>query len=466
MGKFKQVISHEAILEVSTNGILVTDNDGVVVYLNRRAKDRLKVSHSEGIDAPAEDLIPQIGREIMDCLGSGKSVIGCRLTENGINAVANITPIVIKDEVAGASVSFKDMDEFEKRAEELESYKKQNKLLEAIFHASFDGLWIMDPKGVLVAWNPAAEFITGFKAEEMVGKRFTELEGIGIPKEDVRYVKEAIETKRRVSTFNVHPRSNKRVIGNATPVLDDDGNLLWIVGNEHDLTELNTMKEAMQNALKLTEKAKDELTDMSLLELREQAIVAESKPMQQVLKLALKLGRYETIHILITGASGTGKGLLAKFVHKNSARSTQPFIQINCAAMPENLLEAELFGYEKGAFTGASDKGKAGLIELAHNGTLFLDEIGDMPIQLQSKLLKYLDDHEVMRLGAVASRKIACCIISATNKNLEKSVEEKRFRQDLFFRLNNFTIHYTLPHIAIHDGLLSKIIGYMTIILG
>ena len=131
MGKFKQVISHEAILEVSTNGILVTDNDGVVVYLNRRAKDRLKVSHSEGIDASAEDLIPQIGREIMDCLGSGKSVVGCRLTENGINAVANITPIVIKNEVAGASVSFKDMDEFEKRAEELESYKKQNKLLEA-----------------------------------------------------------------------------------------------------------------------------------------------------------------------------------------------------------------------------------------------------------------------------------------------------------------------------------------------
>jgi transcriptional regulator with PAS, ATPase and Fis domain len=163
--------------------------------------------------------------------------------------------------------------------------------------------------------------------------------------------------------------------------------------------------------------------------------------MLQVLHVAAKLAKVGASHILITGESGTGKGFLAKFIHKKSAHASQPFVQINCAAVPENLLEAELFGYEKGAFTGAGDKGKAGLIELAHGGTLFLDEIGDMPMRLQVKLLKYLDDHEVMRLGSVKARKIDCVIVSATNQNLDELAEQKRFRQDLFFRLNNFQIH-------------------------
>jgi transcriptional regulator with PAS, ATPase and Fis domain len=143
---------------------------------------------------------------------------------------------------------------------------------------------------------------------------------------------------------------------------------------------------------------------------------------------------------LILGESGTGKGLLAKFIHKNSNRIKKPFIQINCATLPENLLEAELFGYEKGAFTGARQEGKAGLFELAHEGTLFLDEIGDLPHSLQAKLLKYLDDHEVMRLGGLKSKKIDCTIIAATNRDIERLVQEKRFRRDLFFRLNTFTI--------------------------
>ncbi|MGD9310904.1 MAG: sigma 54-interacting transcriptional regulator, partial [Desulfosarcina sp.] len=187
--------------------------------------------------------------------------------------------------------------------------------------------------------------------------------------------------------------------------------------------------------------AKEELTGLNLSELRDQEIIAESSAMLKVLQVAAKLAKIDASHILITGESGTGKGFLAKFIHNKSVHASQPFIQINCAAVPENLLEAELFGYEKGAFTGAGDKGKAGLIELAQDGTLFLDEIGDMPIRLQAKLLKYLDDHEVMRLGSVKARKIDCAIVSATNQNLETLVEEKRFRQDLFFRLNNFRIN-------------------------
>jgi transcriptional regulator with PAS, ATPase and Fis domain len=132
--------------------------------------------------------------------------------------------------------------------------------------------------------------------------------------------------------------------------------------------------------------------------------------------------------------------MLSQFIHQNSPRANRPFIPINCAALPESLLEAELFGYEKGAFTGAKQSGKIGLFELANAGTLFLDEIGDIPISVQAKLLKYLDDYEIMRLGGTKPRKIDCLLVAATNQNLGMMVKNKQFRQDLFHRLNTFTI--------------------------
>jgi len=162
--------------------------------------------------------------------------------------------------------------------------------------------------------------------------------------------------------------------------------------------------------------------------------------MRQVYQVAVKLTRMEVSNVLVLGESGTGKGLMAKFMHQSSRRARKPLIQINCAAIPESLLEAELFGYEKGAFTGANDRGKAGLFELAHGGTLFLDEIGDMPLQVQAKLLKYLDDYQVTRLGSVKPKVIDCVIIAATNCNLQELVVEKKFREDLYYRLNAFPI--------------------------
>jgi transcriptional regulator with PAS, ATPase and Fis domain len=169
-------------------------------------------------------------------------------------------------------------------------------------------------------------------------------------------------------------------------------------------------------------------------------MVAKSPSMKQAVHLALKLARIGASNILLQGESGTGKGLLAKFIHKYSRRAGKPFIQINCAALPENLLEAELFGYEKGAFTGARETGKAGLFELAAGGTLFLDEIGELSPGVQAKLLKYLDDQEIMPLGSTRSRKIDCAILAATNRDLRQLTRNKRFRLDLLHRLNTFTL--------------------------
>ncbi|MBT4876710.1 MAG: sigma-54-dependent Fis family transcriptional regulator, partial [Desulfobacula sp.] len=174
--------------------------------------------------------------------------------------------------------------------------------------------------------------------------------------------------------------------------------------------------------------------------LKENNIVAQSDSMKQTLKLALKLSAIKASNILIQGESGTGKGLLAKFIHKHSSGSKKPFIQINCAALPENLLEAELFGYTKGAFTGASEKGRIGLFELASGGTIFLDEIAEMSLGVQAKLLKCLDDHEIMPIGGTVPKKIDCSIIAATNQDLDTRTFNKKFRLDLFHRLNTFTL--------------------------
>jgi transcriptional regulator with PAS, ATPase and Fis domain len=212
------------------------------------------------------------------------------------------------------------------------------------------------------------------------------------------------------------------------------------VVNERDISLIESMQEELDRARSESEKMKDELIQLSLMELHQNDIVAKSDSMKQTLRLALKLSVIDASNILIQGESGTGKGLLAKFIHKNSPRSSRPFIQINCAALPENLLEAELFGYVKGAFTGASENGKTGLFELAEGGTLFLDEIGEMPLSVQAKLLKYLDDYEIRPIGGTRSKKIKCAIIAATNRDLDALTRNKRFRLDLLHRLNTFVL--------------------------
>jgi TyrR family helix-turn-helix protein len=224
------------------------------------------------------------------------------------------------------------------------------------------------------------------------------------------------------------------------PILDKNEKVLFVVVIEHDMTIVQELRTQLEQARQVAETIKIELSDRNLLELKDSEIIADAPAMKQVLSTLLKLAKMDASNILITGESGTGKGYLSKFIHSNGNRKNQPFISINCAALPEMLLEAELFGYERGAFTGAADTGKAGLFELANQGTIFLDEIGDLPFPVQAKLLKCLDDGEIRRLGGTEAIKVDCIVIAATNQNLEDLVQKKNFRQDLYFRLNTFPI--------------------------
>ena len=311
---------------------------------------------------------------------------------------------------------------------------KFNKILNSIA----DGIWIFDHNEKLIHVNKAAEKLNNVKAENIIGKSPQELMATGLYDRSVAL--DVFQNKRQMSMVEKTKKTNKVLLYTGTPVLDKDGNISLIVVNERDVTNLTALQERLEQSIMMTKKFKETLIERNLLDLDSQGIVIESNEMRQVINLALKIAQIGTSYIMIVGESGTGKGLLAKFIHQNGNRRNKPFLQINCSSIPENLLEAELFGYEKGAFTGARDHGKVGLLELAHEGTLFLDEIGDTPLPIQAKLLKFLDDHQLIRVGGTKSREIDSIVIAATNRNIEKLIEDGHFRRDFFYRLSAFNI--------------------------
>jgi PAS domain S-box-containing protein len=431
-----QKITYAHIFASTSHGVIATDAGGHIVLINPQATKILNLDEKGVIGSRIRSVLPMTGRLVTKCLESGESQLGRHIVGKKISLVVSVTPIMERQRLLGAMGHFQKMQDFEDSARQLESYRRLNVQLEAIFKSSSDGIWLCDGNGKILNINGASEKINAIKAKDVVGKNVREIVKEGLV--DRSATLEVLETERQISLLQYLKKTNKYLLVTGTPVFDEGGRISLVVVNERDMTQLNTMKEKLAQTRMETERFKDELAELSLLELKEQEIIAKSEEMRQVLRIAVKLAKMEASNILILGETGTGKGLLAKFIHQYSNRKKKPFIQINCAALPETLLEAELFGYEKGAFTGAREHGKIGLFELAHEGTLFLDEIGDLPLSVQAKLLKYLDDHAILRLGGIKPKQVDCTIIAATNRNLEARIRQRKFRQDLFFRLNSF----------------------------
>jgi PAS domain S-box-containing protein len=428
----------QLIVDSSSNGVIAADASGHITYINAMAERILGFRPAQVLGRYITEVLPLTGPLVIKCLDSGEPQLGRHILGKSVDLVVNITTMVKAGRLQGAVCNFQGMREFEDTAQRLQSYIRLNQQFKAIFASSSDGIWVCDGKGTVIDVNEASERLNSIKAEEIIGKNVRDLLASRLFDRSVTL--EVLETRRQASVMQYIARTGKYLLATGTPAFDDQGRLFLVVVNERDMTQLNAIREELEHSHMVAARIKDELAELSLRELREQQIVAESEAMRQVLRTALKLARLNVSNILILGESGTGKGLLAKFIHNSSTRRKLPIVQINCAALPETLLEAELFGYEKGAFTGAGEQGKAGLIELAQDGTLFLDEIGDIPLTMQAKLLKYLDDHEVLRLGALKARKVNCTIIAATNRDLEELVKQRRFRRDLFYRLNSFTL--------------------------
>ncbi len=331
---------------------------------------------------------------------------------------------------------------------DLEFYQK-------ILEASHDEICVSDDKGIIIYCNKAFEENYGLKKEDILGKNVSFLEDSGYStKSPIPIV---LKTKTKFS-LEQDTQTGKKLIITATPIFDENGNLEFTVENCRDITELNNIKNKLEDTKKQVKKYKSEVETLYRTALRiEDTVIMDGIVMRPIINTVNHVSKTD-VSVLLLGESGTGKSSLARYIHHNSNRSNGPFITINCATISPQLLESELFGYTSGAFTGASTKGKVGLVELANGGTLFLDEIGDIPQNLQAKFLQLIQDRTFTSVGSLKNKKVDIRIISATNADLVSKVKEKKFREDLYYRLN--VIEIKLPPLRERRDNLVEIIKY------
>ena len=437
MTQFQYLKELRDVFDSTHNGVSIIDKTGTVVVYNKAAGMMLDKNPDEMLGRFIGDVFPNAWEGLEKILKNGMPQIGKKITLGNATIVANRTPILEDQQVVGAISVFQDISEYENIAHELESYKKINKQLNAIINSSFDGLWICDHKGKVVQINKASERINNVKAGQVIGKSMEMLINEGIIDRSVTL--EVLKNRTGVTIIQ-NLKNGKQILVTGNPVFDDQGEIYLVVVNERDLTNLNKLRNELEESKALASRYR---TELSLLRNQKSFLpetVFRSEVMQKVLNRSMKVAQVDST-VLIQGETGVGKGFLARLIHRASPRNAGPFIRVDCGAIPETLIESELFGYEKGAFTGARTEGKLGLLELAEGGTLFLDEIGDLPLNVQVKLLRFLEENSIMRVGGTSIREVETRVIAATHRNLEEMVKKGEFRKDLFFRLNVVPIH-------------------------
>lgn len=316
--------------------------------------------------------------------------------------------------------------------------EEQNRDFVGLINNSYDAFTILDGEGRHLLVSPAIERLTGVKMDEILGQKVSKFHND--MDSTLGASERVIQTGQR-QTAVVKTRIGRQLLVTAVPVFDDDGRIFRIYCNLRDTTELNQVKEKFEQSQTLMAKYLIELQEVKKLCTMQSQFLAHSRQMKRVLEMAFRIARVDA-RVLITGESGVGKELIARIIHESSPRSqTGTFVKLNCGAIPAELLESELFGYDAGAFTGADRNGKPGYFEVADKGTLLLDEVGDLPLKLQVKLLSVLQDQEITRLGGYRPKKIDVRILAATNQDLESLVASGSFRKDLFYRLSVVPIH-------------------------
>ncbi len=305
-------------------------------------------------------------------------------------------------------------------------------ILGAILKRPKDGLFVTDHTGKVVMVNQAAEKLYNISASQVIGHNVQDLAKSGVW--NLILALRVIKKKHTITVIQ-KLQKNRTILTTAIPIFDNSRSLRFVLVNDRDISMLRHLFEALDAEEAIPTPSRFEFDDREFAADEMDGMVVHSPAMIEVLRTAVRASRFD-IPLVFTGESGVGKSMIAQLVHRLSERRDSPFVHLNCGAIAENLLESELFGYEGGAFTGAAAKGKPGLLESAHNGTLFLDEIGEIPLNLQVKLLKFLENHEILRVGGVKPIKINTRIIAATNRDLDEMVRQGIFRGDLFFRLN------------------------------
>lgn len=419
-------------LDSSHNGIMVVDRDGVILIYNKSAKRIFNDGDVDFTRRNIKDIRPEAWPDLQTIFQTGQPQIGKKITLEGATIITNRTPIIVDGNVVGIVTVFQDVSEHESVISQLSNYQKLHKELEVIFESSYDGLFVSDGSGNCLAVNKSYEEITGTRRENLIGKNTRSLVKDKIV--DTSVTLEVLKQKKQITLVQVI-KQQKEVVVTGTPVWDEGGNISQVVVNVRDITELSELKRQLEDTRKKTDYYYQTLQEYQEIEHALQVMVADSLPMRKILGKSIKAAKVEVL-ILLTGESGVGKSMLARLVHNMSQRKEHPFVKINCGTIPHNLMESELFGYEKGAFTGASSTGKMGLIEAAHKGTVFLDEIGELPLDMQVKLLEVIEEKQFKPVGATQTTTVDVRIIAATNRNLFEQVQKGLFREDLYYRLN------------------------------
>lgn len=425
MNKKSNKIINDLVIEAANDGIIAVDQNGKIVLFNKAASLMTGISRKTAMKAHVKEVLPETG--LMDVIASKKRQLNQAMRfSNGISILTTRMPLYYEDQCIGAFSIFKDTTQIEKMAAKITDLQRMKEMLESIIQSSDEAISVVDEKGNGMVINPAYSRLTGLQEKDIIGKpAHTDIaEGSSMHMK----VLETGKSFRRVP-MRVGP-SHKEVLVNVSPIIAG-GMLKGSVGILQDVSELRELtKELERTRQRLrTLEAKYTFED----------IVGSSEALRVSIEQA-KLSADLPVTILLRGDSGTGKELFAHAIHNASARKYDKFVRVNCAAIPETLIESELFGYEKGAFSGADPRGKKGLFEEAAQGTIFLDEIGELSFSAQSKLLRVLQEKEVVRVGGVKSIAVEARVIAATNQPLEKAVKEGTFREDLYYRLQRMPI--------------------------
>ncbi|MEW5724119.1 MAG: sigma 54-interacting transcriptional regulator, partial [Thermodesulfobacteriota bacterium] len=428
-GRFR--INPERLLGAIYNGVAAIDPAGGLIYLNQTASEIFDLPVTEALGRPILEALPKIGRPMVECLEKGTKFVGLQLKVKKAFLAANINPIYENGDRVGVIGVFQDISQVEKMARDIQLYKGLNRRLETIIDFSCDGLFVTDGKGIILRCNKSSEKLIGHKQEDILGKNVRELLRMGYIDHSVTL---EVLKKKETITILQKLRNGKKIIVTGTPVLNETGEIDYVVTNERDISHLNIIRhQLVEDELVFDAQEKEKVKPAGRY--FSSGIVAVDIKIRHVLEMAHIASQFDTT-VLLLGESGVGKGVVARYIHESSKRQHGPFVKINCGAIPVSLVESELFGYKKGAFTGASSTGKAGLIEMAEGGTLFLDEIGELPLSTQVKLLRVLEDRHITPVGGIESKEVNVRIIAATNRDLKDMVAEGSFREDLYFRLN------------------------------
>ena len=414
-------------------GILAVNTSGMIILANRAVRESFGAFQGVHLNDVLPDLWPKVAQRLLG--HSRHTEISVRGVES--NFLVRVSPMLLDQEQVGAVCVFVESTELEEMAKQMEFFQGLTRELDTIIDSSSDGLWICDANANVVRINPASERINNVLAKDVVGRNMRDL--INARVFDRSATLEVLRTGSRVNLLQ--QREGRKLITTAAPVFDSGGRITRIVVSERDITEIDNLQRELEDQEAIKDQYRNQMLEMQQeRQLEDQQIIARSPSMLKALRQALKVSKVEST-VLILGPSGVGKGLFADLIHKNSERANKPLIKINCGAIPESLIESELFGYDKGAFTGAQSGGKPGYFELADGGILFLDEIAELPLPSQVKLLRFMEDGTIMRLGSTRPREVKVRILAATHRNLEQMVEEGKFRLDLYYRLKVIPIH-------------------------